>query len=313
MPSWVVSLPDRLDVFLASGGRSRSRSQAQKSIENGKVRVNDEVQTRMAFRLQEGDVVELTEEAPTEQTSLSPEDLHLEVLYEDDASLVLQKPAGFAVHPGTGMAPGEKTILHGIAFLFEKRGLPFSEAAVLVHRLDKDTTGCLLVAKNPEAHRILQEQFETRTVRKQYLAVVAGVPALAAATVDAPIGRSAVNRTKMAVSSSVSSREAQTTYRTLSSSRAPAALLLCDLHTGRTHQIRVHLHSIGHPVLGDPSYANDLAERLNGSYDIRQILLHAWTLKFVSPADQKEHEVHAPLSSDWSRVLERLELKWPQA
>ncbi len=311
MSDWIVSFPDRLDAFLASGGRTLSRVKAQTAIEEGRVRVNDEVVKKQAFRLQEGDKVSLVDDAgrkpapEDENVTITPVDLHLTILYEDDQCFVINKPAGIAVHPGAGMAPGEATILSGIAHLYKKKQLPFSAASVLVHRLDKETTGCLLVAKNPAAHLFLQKQFETRSVRKTYLAIVVGVPELSEAMVDAPIGRSVGNRTKMSVRASLTSREAQTSYRVLEASKN-FALLECDLHTGRTHQIRVHLHSIGHPVLGDGAYVTAQSERFAQEYDVHSLCLHAWNLAFVSPKDQREHEVKAPLPEAFERAMERV-------
>ncbi len=303
---WIVSLPDRLDAFLAADGRMLSRVKAQKAIDEGRVAVNGAVVTRQSHRVQEGDRVSLTEDAadaPAANDSIAPTDLHLEILHDDKSCIVINKPAGIAVHPGAGMAPNEPTILHGVAHLFRKKKIRFSPDSVLVHRLDKDTTGCLLVAKTAAAHRFLQEQFETRTVKKTYLALVAGVPEHAVATVDAPIGRSVGNRTKMSVRASLTSREAQTTYRVVGSAKN-IALLECDLHTGRTHQIRVHLQSIGHPVLGDSSYTNSLSQRLAQEFDIRGVCLHSWKLAFASPEKKKECAIEAPLPRDFARALE---------
>lgn len=294
MPQWIVSFPDRLDAFLAKDGRTLSRAKAQESIEAGAVSVNEEVVTKVAYRLQEGDVVEMEEREVVDSSAIEPADLGISVLYEDDACIVLDKPAGYAVHPGAGMGPNEKTMLNGIAFLFAERKLSFSAEAVLVHRLDKETTGCLLVAKTAEAHRALQKQFEDRSVKKEYLALVAGVPDPPSAVIDASIGRSASDRTKMTIYGSGKSREAKTTYRTLRAAK-DAALLLCELHTGRTHQIRVHLSSLGHPILGDGSYTSQLSERLSDQYDIRDLCLHAWKLRIQSPANEKVIDVTSPL------------------
>ncbi len=309
VPSWIVSSPDRLDAFLAAEGAFSSRAQAQKAIEGKLVTVNDGVIEKPAHRLQEGDKVEVTGDLPAPPSSIEPVDLHLPVLYEDARCLVINKPAGYAVHPGAGMSPGEKTILHGVAHLFSERSLPFSESAVLVHRLDKDTTGCLLIAKSVADHSALQKQFEERSVDKRYLAIVAGVPAVAKAMVDSPIGRSTTDRTRMAVHAAGASREAQTTYEVLATGDR-CSLLLCELHTGRTHQIRVHLHALGHPVLGDGTYGSELAERLHEEKNIQGLSLHAWTLAFASPADKKEHKVVAPLPQDFLENLERCGIEW---
>ncbi|NOS67596.1 MAG: RluA family pseudouridine synthase [Candidatus Peribacteraceae bacterium] len=310
---WLVSLPDRLDSFLAADGRMLSRTKAQKAIEDGQVSVNDDVVTKPAHRLQEGDQVSVDSPAPAsdEESKITPADLHLTVLYEDSACFVIDKPAGVAVHPGAGMAPGEVTLLHGISFLFKKKKIPFTSDSVLVHRLDKDTTGCVLVAKTAAAHLFLQQQFETRTVKKKYLALVAGIPKVSEATVDAPIGRSVNNRTEMTVFHSARTRAAQTTYRVLDSA-GKASLLECDLHTGRTHQVRVHLSSIGHPVLGDSTYTSLLSERLMQEFDIRSLCLHAWKLAFTSPADKKEHAVEAEVPQNFLRAKDAAGIEWKQ-
>ncbi len=309
MPKWLVSSPDRLDTFLADDNRMLSRAQAQKAIEEGLVLVNDEVVTKIAQRVQEGDTVELTQnDAPPVRSEIVATDLHIEVLYEDNGCMVINKPAGISVHPGPGMAPGEITLLHGVAFLFEERSLPFRDDAVLVHRLDKDTTGCILIAKTKEAHMALQKQFEARTVDKRYLALVAGVPSPATATIDAPIGRSTADRTKMAVLGSSASREARTTYRTIAATK-DVALVECELHTGRTHQIRVHLLTIDHPVLGDGNYTNELSERLRDQYVPQSICLHAWKLSFVSPDTGKKCAIKATLPQAFQEVLQRVGLE----
>ncbi len=308
MESWIVSRPDRLDAFLAGEGRMRSRAQAQKAIEAGLVRVNEEKVTRVSERLQEGDAVVLTAPLPQADASVKPVDLHLTVLHEDAASIVINKPAGIAVHPGAGMAPEEVTILHGAHHLFNERSLSFNENSVLVHRLDQDTTGCLLLAKTPEAHRVLQKQFELRSVEKKYLALVAGIPTHSKATVDSPIGRSQTHRTSMSVFGAGKVREAQTTYEVLAEGDR-SSLLLCDLHTGRTHQIRVHMHALGHPVLGDSTYSNDLSERLTQEKDIRSLCLHAWTLSYDSPAGGRV-TVTAPVASELTRAMTQCGVAW---
>lgn len=308
---WIASLPDRLDSFLASGGRMLSRAKAQKAIEDGLVLINDEVEHKASFRLQGGEKVTLTVSDEPVVSDIEPVDLKLEILYEDAACLVLNKPAGVAVHPGAGMVPGETTLLDGISFLFRERSLPFSPEAVLVHRLDKETTGCILIAKDPASHLALQKQFETRTVRKQYLALVAGVPDVSAAMVDSPIGRSATDRTRMSVRGVGKIRQAQTSYKIVAVNAARnAALLLCDLHTGRTHQVRVHLHAIGHPVLGDGTYRSPLADRVSEESQIGNLCLHARELMFVSPADGKGHVVKAELPAGFLDALRVIGIKW---
>ncbi len=304
MSKWIVSFPDRLDAFLAKEGRTLSRAKAQEAIEKGLVMVNDEVTTKAAFRLQEGDTVEMEEREEAKVSNADPVDLHLPVLYEDDSCMIIDKPAGVAVHPGAGMGPDEKTLLNGIAFLFAERFLPFSGDSVLVHRLDRETTGCLLIAKTAEAHLFLQKQFEDRTVKKEYLALVAGVPDPLSAVIDASIGRSASDRTKMTIYGSGKSRTATTTYQTLQKTK-DAALLVCELHTGRTHQIRVHLTSMGHPILGDGTYTNQLSDRVSDQYDIRELCLHAWKLTVATPDSKKPVSVTAPLPQGFLASLKK--------
>lgn len=308
MHSWVADGVSRLDVFLSKQDAGISRVRARDVIKDGLVMVNDRIARKPALILKEGDKVQCSADgAPVTETRLKGVDLTLDVLYEDDACMVIQKPAGIAVHPGAGLPPDEPTVLHGIIHLFKQRKIPFSSSAVLVHRLDKDTTGCLLVAKTPAAHKFLQKQFENRTVSKFYLAIVAGVPAQSAAVIDASIGRSTSNRTKMTVLGSSKTREAKTTYRTLGiSPDKKFALVSCELHTGRTHQIRVHLHAIGHPILGDPTYSTPTSRNLSEEVEATSVCLHAWQLTFRSPADEKDHTVTAVPPSSFTSILDTI-------
>ena len=309
MHEWIVSSPMRLDVFLTGEGAASSRVKARDIVKAGYVMVNGRISRKVALVLKEGDKVEMSAtEEPVTETRIEDIDLKLEVLYEDDACMVINKPAGISVHPGAGMPENEQTLLNGIVHLFAERKIPFSSSAVLVHRLDKETTGCLLVAKTPDAHKELQKQFEDRTVQKFYLAIVAGVPNPPTAMIDASIGRSTANRTKMTVFGSAKTRDARTTYRTLDASEE-VALLSCELHTGRTHQIRVHLHSIGHSILGDDTYMSALSEDLQEKFDIHDLCLHAWKISFDSPADKKTHDVKAMLSPLMQSIMKKLGLK----
>ncbi len=307
---FTVTEGGRLDAVLA-GKTSFSRSRVRRAIDMELVTVNGITILKPAHKVKEGDAVEIDIDAlPIEGAVVTPVDLKLEVLYEDDACLVINKPAGIAVHPGKGMAEDEKTILHGIAFLFKKRKIPFSTETALVHRLDKDTTGCLLVAKTAAAHSAMQEQFANRTVQKSYLTIVAGVPAHREAFIDAPIGRNLTDRTKMSVLRTSVSREAKTEYLILDATKE-CALLKCTLHTGRTHQIRVHLSSIGHPLLGDEKYSSSESKKLSEHYGTESICLHAARLTFRSPADKNDHIVDAPISAPFRSVLSIAGLKNP--
>ncbi len=205
----------------------------------------------------------------------------LPILYEDETCFVVSKPAGISMHPGNGMKDGERTMLDALRPLFDDRSLPFDVSSVLVHRLDKDTTGVLLVAKTPTDHVFYQSQFSNRTISKQYLALAFGTLHPPAAIIDAPIGRHGTARTKMSVHHAVHGRSATTVYRTLAST-PQASLLLLDLHTGRTHQIRVHLSTIGHPLLGDATYATPQSSTFQKQLPFDTMCLHAWKLTFLS-------------------------------
>ncbi len=293
MQTFEVTAKGRLDTFLAQIA-GVSRVHAGEIIRDGCVMVNTRRVHKPAHIVDVGDTVEASIEGlPASESHIASIDLHMSVLYEDDACLVINKPAMIAVHPAIGIGKDEPTILHGIAHLFAERKIPFVASHVLAHRLDRETTGCLLIAKTPEAHRALQKQFADRKTQKTYLTIVAGVPRPAAALIDAPIGRSTVHRTRMAVHQASATRSATTTYRTLSRSD-DAALLACDLHTGRTHQLRVHLSTIGHPILGDPTYSTRATEKMTAEHSIAGLCLHAWKITFTSPATNDLQTVTAP-------------------
>ncbi len=309
MPSWIVDRNVRLDRFLAEVA-DISRVQAREHIEAGSVLVNGRLVRKAALIVETGETVESTADwTPATETRVTPMDIRLPILFEDDACVVLDKPAGIPVHPGSGIPKDAPTVLHGIAKLFADRGIPFAASHVLVHRLDKDTTGCLLVAKTPDAHRTLQMQFEMRTVKKSYLALVYGIPKPASAVIDAPIGRSTADRTKMTILGSAAARDAKTTYNTLAKGKE-AALVACDLHTGRTHQLRVHLAGIGHPILGDSSYGSGQSDALSKKLGIEAVCLHAWRLAFESPTTHETHAIESPLSQTIERALEAAGVKW---
>ena len=306
---WIVSETQRLDAFLADQNDSVSRARIQKAISSGFVEVNGEEVLKIPYKLKEGDQVVLKSQwdERLEETEIIAFDLSIPVIYEDDDCLVIDKLAGYAVHPGSGMAEDEKTILHGVAYLFKERSIPFSSDSVLVHRLDKDTTGCLLIAKTREAHELLQSQFEKRDVNKSFLAMFFGVPNPSKALIDSPIGRNLTDRTKMSVLRTGKSREAKTSYLTLDSTD-DTALLQCDIYTGRTHQIRVHLQSIGFPVIGDSSYGSNESNSFSNSMNIKNICLHAWKLSFLSPTKMKVIDLTIPPPDSFVDALNVLKI-----
>lgn len=299
----------RLDLLLATIPAIKSRSAAQKMIEGGLVRLSGKKELRASRILRANDCVEYMLPAPAKIPDVAGINQKLPVLYEGDDCLVIEKPSGIAVHPGNGISLNDATILDGIRFLFRERKLPFSQSEVLVHRLDKETTGCLLIAKNPKAHMALQKQFESRTVEKFYLALVAGVPSPKAATIDAPIGRHTGDRTRMSIVQVGKTRNAATTYRTLASAHG-IALLSCELHTGRTHQIRVHLSSIGHPILGDEKYQTTVSLKVTAAMQVDFLCLHAWKLSFLSPSSKKKVSVVCPLPKRFADFLSAHDLEF---
>lgn len=295
----------RLDAFLAGKPDIRSRAEGRRMIDAGLVKVNGKVTTKAAKDVTSADTVVYEHPKAPSVPKASISTMRLPILYEDDSCFVISKPKGMIVHPGTGMKAGTLTLLDALKHLFSKRRLPFSVSSVLVHRLDKDTTGCLLIAKNPKAHIELQKQFAGRTTKKTYLALVFGKPSPASAVIDIPLGRDASARTKMSVHRTVGSRDAKTTYRTLGSVHDKVSLLACDLHTGRTHQIRVHLAAIKHPILGDETYGTNDSEERSKKLKIDSVALHAWKLAFRSPNTRKLVEVTAPLDPTFAANLKR--------
>jgi 23S rRNA pseudouridine1911/1915/1917 synthase len=289
----------RLDRFLAGSLAHLSRSRVQALIRQGHVRLNTRP-AKPAEALRAADVVSW-EEPPAAASALTPEPADLAILYEDEDLLVLDKAPGMVTHP----APGNetRTLVHALlAHCTHLSGIGGERRPGIVHRLDKETSGCLVVAKNDLAHQGLAAQFAGRTTRKYYLALVHGTPAAAAGRIDAPIGRHPVQRKRMAVVAPSAGRSARTDFvvRAELAGRQPreatACLLECRLHTGRTHQIRVHLQHLGHPVIGDTVYG-----RKGQTYraPANRQLLHAWKLAFAHPRSGVEMEFRAPLPADF--------------
>ena len=282
----------RLDQFLAKRLPEFSRSRLQQLIRDGFVRLNNSA-SRPRQIVRGGDKIELTE-PPLEKIETLPEAIPLKILFEDDDLTVINKPAGLTVHPGAGQR--EHTLVNALlSYCTTLSGIGGKERPGIVHRLDKETSGCLVVAKNDIAHRELSKQFAARTVEKIDLALVAGKLRKAAGIIDEKIGRHPVHRQRMSVSAR-RGRAAKTEYRVISSSDE-GSLIECRLHSGRTHQIRVHLHHLGHPVLGDKIYAPRFAKNFP-----RQ-MLHAWKLGFRHPRTGEWKNFEAPLPSDFNDAI----------
>jgi len=280
----------RLDLFLAQRAQGLSRSRVKRLILEGHALVNSEI-AGPARRIKAGDTVSLSVPPPAAM-SLAPEVIPLRVVYQDEHLLVVDKPAGLAVHPAPGHPSG--TLVNALLALCpDLSGIGGELRPGIVHRLDKDTSGLMVVAKSDAAHQELSRQWKARSVRKGYLALVAGRPAPAEGVVDAPVGRDPRNRKRMAIVPG--GRAARTRYRTL---RAVVGDTLVELfpETGRTHQIRVHMAALGHPLVGDALY---------GHRDPRlpRQFLHAHSLAFVHPATGRRMEFASPLPEELARLL----------
>lgn len=276
----------RLDRYLSASLPDISRVRLQVVIRGGGVLVNG-APARPSYSLRAGDEVEVKIPEEAAPAVARAQDIPLDILHEDAGFLVLNKPAGLVVHPGAGNAEG--TLVN--ALLFHCAGLSVIggvERPGIVHRLDKETSGCLVVAKTDIAHRAISAQFACRLVQKTYLALVEGVPRMPHGSIQASIGRHAVHRQKMTVSER--GREASTAYRVLASLLGKT-LIDCRPRTGRTHQIRVHLKHLGHPIVGDPLYGR------RGGH--ARHFLHAWKIAFHHPETNAPLEFCAPLPADF--------------
>jgi len=282
----------RLDQFMAKRLPEFSRSRLQQLIRDGFVLLNNST-SRPRQIVRGGDKIELTE-PPLEKIEMLPEAIPFEILFEDDDIIVLNKPPGLVVHPGAGHR--EHTLVNALLnHCATLSGIGGKERPGIVHRLDKETSGCLVVAKNDATHRDLSKQFATRTVEKIYLALVAGKLRKPAGAIEGKIGRHPVHRKRMSATT-LRGRAARTEYRVVRSS-ARATLIECRLHSGRTHQIRVHLHHLGHAVLGDKIYAPRLAK------DFPRQMLHAWKLGFRHPSTEEWKSFEAPLPDDFAAAI----------
>ncbi|MFR8103720.1 MAG: RluA family pseudouridine synthase [Clostridia bacterium] len=286
----------RIDRYLATVGKY-SRTAIQRLIQEEKIQVNKKSQ-KPSYKVQEGDILTVEEEKPVE-TSLKAQDIPVEVIYEDKDIIVVNKPKGMVVHPANGNPDG--TLVNAILSICKDSlsGIGGEIRPGIVHRLDKDTSGLLIIAKNDESHIKMSEQIKNREVKKIYIALVRGNVKEKEATIDMPIGRSTKDRKKMAVTKK--GKNAVTHFKVLERFNG-YTLLEVRIETGRTHQIRVHLSEIGYPIVGDMVYSNG-----KNPFGVEGQMLHAQKLQFKHPITGKELILEAPIPEYFKKVLESLE------
>jgi 23S rRNA pseudouridine1911/1915/1917 synthase len=315
MTVWTVEAAEageRLDRHVAAR-LDAPRNQVQRWIKEGHVRVAGR-EARSSHPVAEGDRIDCEPPAPREDR-VAPEEGDLRILHEDADLVVLDKPAGLTVHPGAGRATG--TLVHRLLARYpEMAGVGGPGRPGIVHRLDQGTSGILAVARTPAAYHRLTRAFAAREVDKRYLAIVYGEPKPSQGMIDAPIGRHAVRRKEMAVRPG--GRPSRTGYRTLAA-RAGIALVELDLATGRTHQIRVHLKHLGHPLVGDAVYGEARWKGLPKPVQVRlrdfpRPALHAWRLALKHPADGRPLAFEAPVPEDLRELWQAVTgTDWPTA
>lgn len=284
----------RIDKYLCEQTQL-TRSRIQQLIEQGAVEVNGKA-TKSNYKINPGDLIEVSYEDLSELDVVA-QDIPLDIRYEDSDVIVINKPRGMVVHPANGNQQG--TLVN--VLLYHCKDLSGINGVLrpgIVHRIDKDTTGLIIVAKNDKAHLELSKQLQDKTVNRLYYALVHGTFAHDYGTIDAPIGRDETDRQKMAVTEK-NSKEARTHFRVLERFK-DYSLVECRLETGRTHQIRVHMRYIDHPIVGDEKYGYRRTMKIGGQ------LLHAHQLEFVHPSTGEKMVVEAEIPQDFAEVLQRL-------
>ncbi|MEI6443195.1 MAG: RluA family pseudouridine synthase [Nostocales cyanobacterium ELA583] len=291
---------DRLDRYLSQELSHLSRSRIQQLIEQGCVQINHQVCTSKKINLKTDDIITL--EIPAVQPlALIAEDIPLDILYEDDELIILNKPAGLVVHPAPGHPDG--TLVNALlAHCPNLPGIGGVQRPGIVHRLDKDTTGAIVIAKTDRAYQHLQAQLQAKTARREYLGLIYGVPKTETGSINLPIGRNPQDRKKMDIVSVEEGGRAAITHWQVKERFGNYTLMHFQLETGRTHQIRVHSAKIGHPIVGDPIYssAHSVGVNLPGQ------ALHAWKLQLQHPVSGDLVEVTAPLPRSLTTLLEVL-------
>src|SRR5215467_15240878 len=300
--------PKRVDIFLVNREPKISRSAIQRLIEQGRVKINGQV-VKPSQKIKPGDII-VFDIPKAEPLELRGESIPLEILHEDDALLVLNKPADLVVHPAPGHWSG--TLVNALLHHFEMSGGTVStiggkERPGLVHRLDKDTSGVMVIAKTDQAHRHLAAQFKQHTITRVYEALVWGIPKRGHGLIELAIGRDSKERKKFSARTA-RPKESVTEYKVNRRFGKTVAHVLLYPRTGRTHQLRVHLASLGHPILGDPTYGGRKVCSLDG-VGIPRVMLHARTLGFHHPSSGELQQYDRPSPPDMDLVMKELEHK----
>jgi 23S rRNA pseudouridine1911/1915/1917 synthase len=303
----------RVDKFLMNLIENTTRNKIQQAAENGSILVNDVV-VKSNYKVKAGDIVRLVLAHPTYEQLLTPENIPLDIVYEDDQLLVINKPAGMVVHPGHGNYSG--TLVNALAYHFENLPLNSSERPGLVHRIDKDTTGLLVVAKTEHAMAYLSKQFADKTSEREYIALVWGNIEEEEGTVEGNIGRHDTNRMRMAVHESDEKGKSAVTHYKVLERFGYVTLVSCQLETGRTHQIRVHMKHIGHTLFNDERYGGDAILKGTTFTKYKQFVdncfkvlprqaLHAKTLGFEHPITKEFLRFDTPIPQDLQECIEK--------
>mgnify|MGYP002600453006 FL=1 len=286
----------RLDIYIAENFNELSRTMIKKLIESNNVLVNDKSE-KVSYKVQANDNISI-DIPEAKETKLKAQEIPLDIIYEDSDIIVVNKPKGMVVHPANGNPDG--TLVNAILSICKNSlsGIGGELRPGIVHRLDKDTSGLIIVAKNDKAHINMSEQIKERNVKKTYIALVRGNVPEEEATINMPIGRSTKDRKKMAVTKN--GKQAITHFKVLKR-YSKYTLLEIKIETGRTHQIRVHMAEIGYPVVGDAVYSNGKNE-----FGIEGQMLHAYKLEFMHPITNKHMELTAPLPQYFEEILKKL-------
>ncbi|TAG92843.1 MAG: RluA family pseudouridine synthase [Oscillatoriales cyanobacterium] len=296
------NVSQRLDIWLSNQIPDLSRSRVQTLISQGNVKVNDETCTSKKISVKTGDRIHLTL-PETQPNSLQAESIPLDILYEDDSLIIINKPAGLVVHPAAGHPDG--TLVNALLAHCPLSAIGGVQRPGIVHRLDKDTTGAIAIAKTDIAHQHIQAQLKTKTARREYLGIVYGIPNAETGTVDLPIGRHPTDRRKMGIVPVEKGGRDAITHWQIKERIGNYSLIHYQLETGRTHQIRVHTAEIKHPIIGDPMYSSNRSIGVN----LTGQALHAWRLQLEHPISGELIEAIAPLPDQFNTLLRILRLR----